>query len=814
MTTKPRALIVDDKEENRYSLQTLLAAYGYDVDAAVHGAEALASARHSSPSLVIADLLMPVMDGYTLLRHWKQDEGLKDIPFVVYTATYTAPEDERLALDLGADAFIVKPMEPDELMARIRQVHSRATGAASKSARAPGADDQDIVRQYSATLVRKLEQKTIQLETANRALQSEIVERKRMALVQTGILNALPAHVALLDADGLILEVNDPWRRFAAADGLQGADFAAGGNYLQICDNAGSGWREEARAVAAGVRRVLAGEAPEFSMEYPCDSPQQKRWFRLVVTPLRQFQRGGAVVTHVNVTQRKLDEANVKEVSTRLETLIEQANIGILVHREFKPVLANGELARIFGYSSKDEIQNLPDCKVLFADSEQVRIAAYNKERLKGGDVPGFYSLKGKRADGAIIDLESRAFAMHWGDQPAVCSMLTDVTEQRNTEARLRQSQRLEAVGQMTGGIAHDFNNLLTVIIGNAELMEETEDQFIRELAEMSRKAAERGAELTSRLLAFSRQQPLDPKATDINLLISRMDGLIRRAIGGQFEIKTLLGNDLWPVFVDPSQLENALLNLAINARDAMPNGGSLTIETVNIRLDEADVADQAGLSPGDYLLVTVSDTGIGMDTDTLAHAFEPFFTTKEAGKGSGLGLSMVYGFVKQSRGHVRIYSEPGQGTTVRIYLPRAADDAALARQQARDGSLPRGGEKILLVEDDAMVRDMVVVQLGNLGYRVVSAAGGSEALQLLKQEGGFDLLFTDVVMPGGLNGRQLADEARKLYPGLRVIFTSGYAENAAIHEGCLDPGVHLLNKPYRRSDLALTIRAALAQEG
>jgi PAS domain S-box-containing protein len=679
MTARPRVLIVDDKEDNLYYLRTLLTAYGYDVESAVHGAEALTRARHSPPGLVIADLLMPVMDGYTLLRHWKADDKLKDIPFVVYTATYTAPEDERLALDLGADAFIVKPMEPDDLIARIRQVYSGRADAGSRSARGPGADDQEIVKQYSAALVRKLEEKTIQLETVNRALQKEIAERK--------------------------------------------------------------------------------------------------------------------------------------QVGTRLETLIEQANIGILVHREFKPILANGEMARIFGYQDKDQIRDMPDCRILFADSEQARITAYYKERLKGGDVPGFYSIKGKTADGTIIDLENRSFVIQWGDRLAVCTMLTDVTEQRQVEAQLRQAQRLEAVGQMTGGIAHDFNNLLTVIIGNTELIEETVDPSLRGLAEMARKAAERGAELTSRLLAFSRQQPLDPKAIDINALILNIDGLIRRAIGGQLEIKTVLGTDLWHVFVDPSQLENALLNLAINARDAMPDGGRLTIETSNVRIDKAAVADQVNFAPGDYLLVAVSDTGTGMDNNTLAHAFEPFFTTKDVGKGSGLGLSMVYGFVRQSHGQIRIRSEPGQGTTVNIYLPRAADDVALAKPEIRNGSLARGSERILLVEDDAMVRDMVVMQLASLGYHVVSAVNGPQALEVLKREHGFDLLFTDIIMPGGLNGRQLADEARKLCPGLRVIFTSGYAETSVVHDGQLDQGVHLLNKPYRREDLAKKVRDALAQD-
>ncbi len=676
MTGMPRVLIVDDSEDNLYYLRTLLEAYGYDVESAVHGAEALAKARHSPPGLVISDLLMPVMDGYTLLRQWRLDDHLRNIPFVVYTATYTSPEDERLAIDLGADAFMVKPKEPDEFMAAIRHVLSRVTGAGSRPVHMSEASDQDIVKQYSAALVRKLEEKTIQLEAANHALQQEIAERK--------------------------------------------------------------------------------------------------------------------------------------QADMRLETLIEQANIGILVHRDFKPIMANGEMARIFGYASKDDIQNMPDCRALVVEGERERIEACSRDRLEGGEVPGFYELKGRKKDGTIIDLENRAFAIQWNDQLAVCSMLTDVTQQRKVEAQLRQSLRLEAVGQMTGGIAHDFNNLLTIIIGNAEVIEETGGPSLRALAEVARKAAERGAELTGRLLAFSRQQPLAPKAIDINLLISKMDGLIRRAIGGQFEIRTVLPDNLWHVFVDPSQLENALLNLAINARDAMPDGGRLTIETGNIRMDEAAAADRE-LAPGDYLLVTVSDTGTGMDKDTLARAFEPFFTTKEVGKGSGLGLSMVYGFVTQSRGQVRIHSAPGQGTSVRIYLPRAAEGVALGKPEVHDGSLPRGSEKILLVDDDAMVRDMVVMQLQNLGYSVVSAANGSQALEVLKRESGFDLLFTDVVMPGGLNGRQLADQARKLNPGLRVIFSSGYADSAVVLHGGLDQGVHLLNKPYRRSDLAKKVREALA---
>jgi signal transduction histidine kinase/ActR/RegA family two-component response regulator len=378
---------------------------------------------------------------------------------------------------------------------------------------------------------------------------------------------------------------------------------------------------------------------------------------------------------------------------------------------------------------------------------------------------------------------------------------------------RLRQSQKMEAVGQLTGGVAHDFNNLLTVIIGNSELVADglRDRPALRNLAEMTVKAAERGAELTSRLLAFSRRQPLDPKPSDINRQIADMDPMLRRTLGEHIEIELVRGGGLWKAMVDPGQLENAILNLCLNARDAMPNGGRLTIETANAHLDAAYAASQSEVEPGQYVMIAVSDTGTGMDAATLERAFEPFFTTKDVGKGSGLGLSMVYGFVKQSRGHVRIYSESGQGTTVRLYLPRADGEAQAGAPAAAPAEADRGSGRILLVEDDALVRENAAELLRSLGYDVVPAANGPEALAVLEKGEAFDLLLTDVVMPGGLNGRELAERAHALRPGLLVLYTSGYTENAIVHHGRLDRGVELLAKPYRRQDLAAKVRAVLA---
>lgn len=418
------------------------------------------------------------------------------------------------------------------------------------------------------------------------------------------------------------------------------------------------------------------------------------------------------------------------------------------------------------------------------------------------------------KADGTLAHVRGQARLLRdiEGQPSRTVGSIVDVTDQRQLEQQLSESQRLESIGRLTGGIAHDFNNLLTVILGNSELMVERLDDNprLRDLAEMCGNAALRGAELTNRLLAFARRQPLAPKSTDINRLVKGLESLLRRTIGGQIEMEIVQGGGLWKALIDTPQLESAILNLCINARDAMPEGGKLTIETANAALNDDYARTAHDVDPGQYVMITVSDTGCGMTAETLARVFEPFFTTKEAGKGSGLGLSMVYGFVKQSRGHVRIYSEPEHGTAVKLYLPRVTVGHESAPAPVVAGEIERGVEHILLVEDDDLVRMHVEGLLKGLGYRVTTAPDGHAALALLEGEGVFDLLFTDVVMPGGISGRQLADHAARLRPDLPVLFTSGYTENSIVHHGRLDPGVELLQKPYRRQQLAAKLRKML----
>jgi PAS domain S-box-containing protein len=388
-----------------------------------------------------------------------------------------------------------------------------------------------------------------------------------------------------------------------------------------------------------------------------------------------------------------------------------------------------------------------------------------------------------------------------------------DVTAAKETERQLRQAQKMDAVGQLTGGIAHDFNNILTVITGTIDILVDAvaERPQLAAVAKMISDAAERAAELTRRLLAFARRQPLQPRETDVNALVVETAKLLRPTLGEHVEIESMLEDAIWPALVDRSQLATALLNLAINARDAMPSGGKLTIETANVVLDDSYARIHGEVAPGPYVMVAVSDTGTGIPEALRDRVFEPFFTTKAVGKGTGLGLSMVYGFVKQSGGHIKVYSEEGHGTSIKIYLPRASQYAHRSVSPvAAIAPTERGNETVLVVEDDSMVRNYVIAQLESLGYATLSAANGGEALALVHRGAKFQLLFTDVIMSGSMNGRQLAEEILRIRPSSKVLFTSGYTENAIFHHGRLDPGVLLLPKPYRKVDLARMVRVAL----
>jgi signal transduction histidine kinase/ActR/RegA family two-component response regulator len=410
----------------------------------------------------------------------------------------------------------------------------------------------------------------------------------------------------------------------------------------------------------------------------------------------------------------------------------------------------------------------------------------------------------------ANVQLEARASQLAEANQ----KLVVEIKEREKAEDALRQAQKMEAVGQLTGGIAHDFNNMLAVIVGNLSLLLRRAAQGKDDLtkyAEGALEGASRGARLTQQLLAFSRQQPLTPVALDPNKLLSGMSELLRRALGEHIRFETVIAGGIWTIHADKTQLETAILNLAVNARDAMPDGGTLTIETSNAYIDHTFEGGQGAPTPGQYVVIAVTDTGTGMPPEVTAKAFDPFFTTKPVGQGTGLGLSQVYGFVRQSRGQVKIYSEVGHGTTVKLYLPRHIGDTQRESAPETSQNLPMGNvqEVIVVAEDDATVRRMTVDSLRDLGYTVHHAEGATSALRLLEMHPETTLLFTDIVMPDG-NGRKLAEDARLMRPDLKVLFTTGYARDAIVNNGMLEPNMQLLTKPYTIAQLATKVRSAL----
>ena len=415
-----------------------------------------------------------------------------------------------------------------------------------------------------------------------------------------------------------------------------------------------------------------------------------------------------------------------------------------------------------------------------------------------------------------VVWLEFRGYIRELSKRYA--ALQREVAQRERAEEQLRQSQKMEALGQLTGGIAHDFNNMLAIIIGNLDMMIRRlpgSDERIRIMAENALAGASRAASLTKRLLAFSRQQPLDPRTTDVNRCVADMSAMLRDVLGGSVAVETILAGGLWSAFVDRPELESAILNLAVNARDAMPGGGHLTLETANTILDRSYAAENADVEPGQYVMIAVTDTGAGMSTHTIERAFDPFFTTKRAGEGTGLGLSQVHGFIKQSHGHIKLYSEAGLGTTVKLYLPRDVTEA-VAPQPTAQARVPRDNSRftVLIVEDNPGVRSFAVSAARELGYVAIEADNAAVALERVQETRDLSVLLTDVVMPG-VNGKQLADRVLAVRPDLPIVFMTGYTRNAIVHNGVLDRGVRLLTKPFTIIDLERELnRACEVEEG
>ena len=560
------------------------------------------------------------------------------------------------------------------------------------------------------------------------------------------------------------------------------------------------------------MRETRLGRHPKISDAQYMHKDGRAVWLSWLGTwsePVKRFFFVGRDMTESRLAQETLRESEQLArgiINSALDAFVQTDQHGII--RDW-----NSQAEAIFGWS-RTEALGTSVFALVAPDPAQGPIQNDLGHFLKSGHEQVLRprrEVQARRRDGTEFTTELSITALKTRDGFVFNCFMRDRTDRITAEDRIRQAEKMEAVGQLTGGIAHDFNNILTVITGTIEILADAVkgEPQLAAITRMIDEAASRGADLTQHLLAFARKQPLEPRETDVNTLIIDTAKLLQRTLGEHVEIESVFEDEICPALVDPNQLATAILNLALNARDAMPDGGKLIIETGSAVLDENYARIYGDVRPGRYAMIAVSDTGTGIPADMLDKVFNPFFTSKGPGKGTGLGLSMVYGFVKQSAGHIMIYSEMGHGTTIKMYLPPAA--GILQPVEPAPAPVVEGGhETILVVEDDKLVRDYVLTQLHSLGYVTLDAANATEALAIANAGHPFDLLFTDVIMPG-INGRQLANEILKGKPGLKVLFTSGYTENAIIHHGRLDEGVLLLAKPYRKSDMAIMIRKALA---
>ena len=574
---------------------------------------------------------------------------------------------------------------------------------------------------------------------------------------------------------------------------------------------------ETSRAELDRIRAALETGSPVQSELINYRKNGQPFWLELIITPV--FDEERQLVSFVSiqrdVTERKQAEQDhrISEERFRLVAAMSSDAIWDLNLLTGKLWWSPG-LTETFGHSRDVGDSSPGKWREHVYPDDISRIDQELRAALES-DAHGFsLEYRFRTGDGTWVLVSDTGiiFRDDTGRPVRLLGSVSNISEKRAADERRQQAQRLEAVGQLTGGVAHDFNNILTVIMGNAELLLDVlpEEHPARLLGEVTVRASERGAELTDRLLAFARRKPLEPQVLVLNDRLAPAETLIRRTLPESIDIETIRADGLWSTEVDPGQLEVALLNLAVNARDAMPGGGRLTIETANASLDEDYATRHPDISAGEYVVLSVTDTGKGMNQETINRAVEPFFTTKGVGKGSGLGLSMVFGFVKQSGGHLKIYSELGEGTSVKMYFPRVHRSARKPESTPDSKRAVRGKEWILVVEDEDLVRESLCNQLRGLGYQVREASNAREALKIIEQPLTIDMLLTDVIMPGGMHGGELAVAAQELRPGLRVLFTSGYTENSIVHNGRLDPGVAFLRKPYRLRELALKVRTVL----
>ncbi|MGH9789375.1 MAG: response regulator [Candidatus Acidiferrales bacterium] len=852
-------LVVEDSPTQAERLRHMLEAHGYAVRVAKNGREALERVRVSKPTLIISDVVMPEMDGYALCRQIKSEAPLRDTPVLLVTSL-SSPRDVLKGLECGADNFIRKPYDEKYLLARIQYILTNQE--LRKSTRVDvgleilfggqkhriTAERQQIVdllissyeeavrvneeletkqvelsRSYQALEVlhrtaTDLNEATSEEAVANKALESAI----NLPGVASGwILLSGGGEPRLLAARGLPASVEEAvttdgdcecMRRLAteelhsalnigACERLQTAfaggeshhchaavPLSTGGRTIGCLNLAGPGHKEfdeeELRILSSvGHQVAIALERAQ------------------LLGGLEKEVEARTAALHTEVERRKRVQEEREQFFALSRDLFCIADFS----GHFK--LVNPAWQEVLGFSA-DELLAQPYLEFVHPEDREATLAD-TKRLLAGSEVISFenrYACK----DGSYRRLRWSATAPR--GMQLIYAGARDVTEERLLEQQLRQAQKMEAIGRLAGGVAHDFNNMLGVIIGYSDHVLDGLDPAdpLRKGVEEIKEAGLHAASLTHQLLAFSRKQVLEPKVLDLNEIVRECENILRRLIDEDVKLATELEPDLGRVKVDPGQVQQILMNLAVNARDAMPRGGKLTIETANVELDEPYARLHLGATAGSFVMLAVTDTGCGMDAETQSHIFEPFFTTKEPGKGTGLGLATVFGIVKQSGGYIWVYSELEQGTTFKVYLPRVEETAEHMAKPKAQRRLPRGVETILAVEDAAPLRQLTRKMLESLGYRVLEAKEPIEALELaIQQEGPIHLLLTDVVMPS-LSGPELANRLACQRPEMRVLYVSGYPKDAIVHHGVLQPGIAFLQKPFTREALAFKLREVL----
>jgi PAS domain S-box-containing protein len=793
-------LIVDDNETNLKLLRVTLESEGFKTIMADDGKAGLEKLQEGNIDAVVSDILMPNMDGYHFCQAVRDNPATKSIPFIFYTSTCLTPSDEKLAMEVGADRYLEKPAPAGVLKEALNQLLGEKSSRPNSSRSRLGAEH--VLKEYNHILVKKLEEKNLELEAQNKKL----IEAQEK--FQELILNI--NQVFFISSGSKIVYVSPAYERIW-------------GRSCESLYEDASSWADaihpDDRLEIGGK---LKGSVPgrEQALDYRIVRPDGTvRWIRAQTFPVHGNATAGRIVGIAeDVTEQRLAERALKESEEQLNAFFNSSLVGMtIIDRDYRYLKVNGPLAEMNGLpiaehagkSVKEIIPNLaftiePLLKAVFESGEPVLSVELH------GETP--------REPGIVRDWDGSFFPIKDGSGQVIAAgvVIVEMTEHRRLQEQFRQAQKMEAVGQLAGGIAHDFNNLLSVILGYSDFIIKgckgggAVPSLEEDIGEI-KGAATRATTLTRQLLAFSRRQVLQPAIINLNDSIAGLEKMLRRVIGENIELISTLDPAIANVKVDPGQIEQVIMNLVINARDAMEKGGKLTIKTQNVTLDEGTLQKSFQVEPGPYVMMSVVDTGCGMDAQTKLRIFEPFFTTKEKGKGTGLGLSTVFGIVKQSGGYVTVDSEVNRGTEFRVFLPGVAEVAQATKvEEAPRDSTGTGAETVLVVEDDGKIRTMIKRILQSKSYKVIEAENGEQALAVLnRRKEAIHLMVTDILMPG-ISGIELAARVGVEYPETKVLFISGYTDQAAFREGIPEFKTNFLVKPFTAEVLVNKVREIL----